>query len=52
MRKLIDLPENKVKDLKRGAINHNLSFKKYLEFVILKTLDNEIHSKNGCDANS
>lgn len=34
MKKLIDIPDNKVKDLKKLAIEAGLSFKAWIEWVI------------------
>lgn len=36
MRKQIDIPDNKVKELKKLAVDAGLSFKKWIESVILK----------------
>ena len=38
MKKLIDLPDNKIKKLKKLAIESEMSFKKWIEYVILAQL--------------
>ena len=38
MKKLIDIPDDKIKELKKLAVEADMSFKKWLEHVILYQL--------------
>ena len=38
MKKLIDLPDDKIKKLKKIAVDSGMSFKKWIEHVILYQL--------------
>ena len=38
MKKLIDIPDDKIKELKKLAIDAGISFKQWVELVILKQL--------------
>lgn len=39
MKKLIDLPDDKIKDLKKQAIDSGMSFKAWIEWIILYQLE-------------